>query len=557
MASNEVIAAFMIVNFLLTFVTALYLYKTREFRKKMETRSAIAALLLYSVRYFWMFFKYTIDFYDELVMRLVTLDLVVLVGMVLIWTNIVVNLNEINSEKVILIFKRFYQITLVIISITFILALILPPDAQKHDMNIVVAILFFPIEAAIVLQMLFRVIIIFYYRDVTSERRLHYGLLVTGLAMVSVLEAILFWFQQSLLQVVIPSFGFIFIILASYFLNSISYNDIFKAINAGMIIVTDKGKLMQFNYEAEKYIIPEYFTSGNTLDLHKAFPSLNSIIDKFSLLKISKAIQLEDIIYNYKEKNYENVHLTFYPLGEFDSNKTPPRIGIAISNSDEMAYLRERRDFLFDLLTHDIANVNHTLKLTLEVLSKKKGEEAPFIELAKKQSDKLENLVYSAQNLLLVDKLDFPHDEVVDFNSRFQLLIDEKLTQFPDFKINVSNLDQLKPIKTTGNLKAAFNLIFDAIILTSDEINNSLEIKTAIKNGMQKIDFVFPGQNIKADLLSSYSNEKKSELVAASSSRINIIVASTIISKNGGILDISNLEDKKFTTISINLPILT
>ncbi len=116
----------------------------------------------------------------------------------------------------------------------------------------------------------------------------------------------------------------------------------------------------------------------------------------------------------------------------------------------------------------------------------------------------------------------------------------------------------LKSIQTTGNLKAGFSLVLQSIFEATDEDNQLLEITTKIneETSSQKIIFRFNSSIITPEIISRQSYEQKSEIIATSFIRVNLLVATAIIQKNKGEINIRSLADGLFSTeFVIILPI--
>jgi len=232
-----------------------------------------------------------------------------------------------------------------------------------------------------------------------------------------------------------------------------------------------------------------------------------------------------------------------------------------ISHSDELEFLKQRKDFLFDVATHDIANVCQTLNISCESLSRKdfiSENSYEIFQLVKKQSDRLTRLVLSIQNLLEIDEISSSLSEYYsDFHKRFDDLIVEKQQKCPEYKIVKEGFSDLRSIKTTGNLKAGFSLLLDSIFETS--ILNTIKIWTTIDDAklQQQIVFQFNGKELSETLLESYTNERKTDLsTKGSSARVNLIVSGSIFQKNAGSLRIEDVnKEKNLKKIVVTLPI--
>ncbi|MHA1969541.1 MAG: hypothetical protein ACW964_17305, partial [Candidatus Hodarchaeales archaeon] len=172
-----------------------------------------------------------------------------------------------------------------------------------------------------------------------------------------------------------------------------------------------------------------------------------------------KPVQVDEKLFNYANDKLENLRLSFFPLGVTHISD-PPRIGVILYQVDEIEFLKQRKDFLFDIATHDIANVLQTLELSCEILE----HDPNILETMRKQINRLNQLVYSIQNLLIIDE-GTKGSTVINSELKhgFLELIEEKQRQNPSIVFIVEDLQDLRPIKTTGNLLEGFKLIIDGI----------------------------------------------------------------------------------------------
>ena len=266
-----------------------------------------------------------------------------------------------------------------------------------------------------------------------------------------------------------------------------------------------------------------------------------------------KPVQVDEKLFNYTNDKLENVRLSFFPLG-MKHISDPQRIGIILYQIDEIEFLTQRKDFLFDIATHDIANVLQTLELSCEILE----HDPNILETIRKQINRLNQLVYSIQNLLIIDEVTKGSTEINSgLNHGFLELIEEKQRQNPSIAFIVEGLLDLRPIKTTGNLLEGFNLITDGLIENLSSLEQKITIHTDIQDEkhLQSIIFTLKTKDqLSNEIFESYSLKDKSSLLSrTSSARVNLIVASAIIQKNEGTLNIINQEDK--TIINVQLPI--
>ena len=135
-------------------------------------------------------------------------------------------------------------------------------------------------------------------------------------------------------------------------------------------------------------------------------------------------------------------------------------------------------------------------------------------------------------------------------------LIEEESKKFSDHTLIVHGLDQLEPIKTTGNLRAGFTLILQSLFDVTSSTDQTISITTNKIKEFQEIVFRFNSDIITPDLMDSYSREQKSDIVASSSARVNLLVAAAIIHKNKGKVTVKESDTELFTSeIIIALPI--
>ena len=401
------------------------------------------------------------------------------------------------------------------------------------------------------------------WRKVPFEIKYYNGVLFLGTILIIFSNVLFVWLDQAILHQVAPMIGYIIVLFSLTTARVFPLSQFVTTINAGIVLVNQNHDLIYINAKARQYIDPVSLQEEKSIKLDNLWSDQNDfILTTFdSVVQNLKAIQVEGRFFNYTTNTLENIRLTFYPLGLPNISINRPQIGIMISHSDELEFLKQRKDFLFDVATHDIANVCQTLNISCESLSRKDfiSENAyEIFQLAKRQSDRLTQLVLSIQNLLEIDEISSsPSEYYSDFNKRFNDLIAEKLQKFPEFKIIKEGLSELRPIKTTGNLKAGFSLLLDSIFETS--ILNTIKISTIINDAklQQQIIFQFNGKELSETLLESYTNERKTDLTTkGSSARVNLIVSGSIIQKNAGSLRIEDFnKEKNLKKIVVTLPI--
>ena len=141
---------------------------------------------------------------------------------------------------------------------------------------------------------------------------------------------------------------------------------------------------------------------------------------------------------------------------------------------------------------------------------------------------------------------------------RLGTLIEEESSKFPYHNVIVHGLELLEPIKTTGNLRAGFALILQSLLDVTSSTDQSIRITVnKIKeNQIQEIIFIFNSDVITPDLMESYSRKQKSDIVASSSARVNLLVAAAIIHKNRGNVEVKRSDVEPFKSeIIVELPI--
>jgi light-regulated signal transduction histidine kinase (bacteriophytochrome) len=231
-------------------------------------------------------------------------------------------------------------------------------------------------------------------------------------------------------------------------------------------------------------------------------------------------------------------------------------------DSDEIQLLKQRKDFLLDILTHDIANVSQTLNFALDSIKKEdliNSDNWAVIKMAQDQNSRLKNLVSGAHTLLSIDSITQQSQDDRNFGRFIPTLFQKKQEKYPNFDLEITDISNAKDIKTDRTLETALELIVESImeLCSSDCTNVKTIINTDTTKKYQKIDFQFRSEGIKVNLIENYSQIDKSELVATATSpaRINLIVANAIIQKNGGELTVTSYPAEKLNyAISISFP---
>ncbi len=549
----------LVLNVVLPIITVYLFLRSRELRNTKENIYFVLSLLFWSCRYLWILGIWS-DMRSDLANRAVTLVMVFLILFPLLWLKEV--FPTISHSRLAKQTDLLHWITFIILLASIPFAILLPPDMQSNDANYDFRIFLFFIAIVFVIVVILRI-----FRQFRSLRQFNYyrwyylGFFSGILLILSDVTLFTYIIQDTVLKLLAPVFGFFIIIGTLIIFKVFPLVQFATMVNTGVIIVQIKNEKVEFmNETAKNFVKPEIESPNPQLD--SLWPNTHQTI--FTAYQTAKTelrtVQVEERLVNNKTGEVQNLQLTFYPYGSLSNFE---RVGILISNSDEIEFLKQRKEFLLDILNHDIANVCQTLQFSLESLQKKSFTDIAAwetIDLVKKQNEKLEQLVFSAQNILYVDSIiEHPNEVYTDFRDRLELLIKEEKRKFPEIKVIFSNLSDLKPIRTTGNLRAGFALalrsVFDAVSQTDNEVEISTEI-FEVRN-QQEISFRFNSDIITSNLMESYSRKQKSDIVSSSSIRINLLVAAAIVQKNQGQFTIQEMVDDNYSTeIIICLPIL-
>lgn len=548
-----------LLNILLTLSIAFYLYRTKRFRTAKLTTYSIIFLILWAFRYSWMLYVFLVETYIDFVNRIVSLALsgVIIMAFLVIKTIFPADTNQ-HLGKLI---EKLSRATMVLFSVVLIpLSIILPTDPVRNDINIIIALIIAMGAAFLLFFIFIRFLHRFNYFAKEFFKWYNIGLFL-GIFLVISGDTIFYWiFHIAELQLLAPLIGLIIILGSFIATRIIPFFQFAKMIDTGILIVDIKDRKIEYaNLTAQEYVPPNQNEKLAKLTIDELWKQKPRILEGFSnASKESRTTLVEEQLFNFKQEREQNIQVTFYPLA---IEQVPTRIGILIMNSDEIEFLKQRKDFLLDILTHDLANVSQTLLLSLEALSNKISSDSPdweLIHLALSQNKRLEQLIFSTQNLLYIDKISSaPKELYPDFNKRFQDLIKEKMTQYPKIVFEMYNLDQLKSIGTTGNLKAAFSLLIDSIAESLKDKRKLIKVEMKLLSNIysQEIIFDFTGNEISSSLFDNYLEENKSALVASSSYRINLIVATAIIQKNRGNISIIRNDHQELNTrIIVTLP---
>ncbi|MHA2053775.1 MAG: hypothetical protein ACW99F_09270 [Candidatus Hodarchaeales archaeon] len=547
-------------NLLLPIVVAIFFYRSRQFRDNRETIYAIFAASLWAARYLWIF-AIRIGITNDLLNRFIGLVMVLLILFSALWLERIFPIDK-KYELTHLITNLLQKVILAALLVGIPLSIFLPSDLDANDINYDLRMYLLLIAVVFVLLVTFRTIP--RLKSMANEYYLWYnvGFFFGIILIVTDVTIFTYVISDSVLKSLFPVFGFIIIIGTLILFRVFPLVQFAMMVNTGVIIVQSKTQKVEYmNQMALDFIDPDFISKETTPFILSLWPDqYRNILDAYKMAKDElRTVQIEERLYNYSVKQLQNVQLTFYPYGGISRFK---RVGVLISNSDEIQFLKQRKEFLLDILNHDIANVSQTLRFSLESLQEEKIEDKDTwetINLARNQNRRLEQLVFSAQNLLFIDSItDPPKEGYSDFHSRMTQLIEEEWKNYPTFKVKYYGFSLLKSVQTTGNLKAGFSLVLQSIFEATDEKNQLLEITTKIdeENLIQKIIFRFNSEIITPEIISRQSYEQKSEIIASSFIRVNLLVASAIIQKNKGEFNIRSLADGLFSTeFVITLPI--
>ena len=550
-----------LLNIVLSITLAFYLYRTRQFRVTNQTKFSLVFLFLWILRYFWLLYFLVFESYNDLINRGVALVFsgILISGFFVIQSIFPVKQNQRSGIYI----QKTYEIIIVILSLILIpLSLILPSDSIRNDINSSVAFLIALGAVILFIFIIFRVIHRFDALIGEFFKWYNVGLLF-GIILVLSGDTLFYWiFSQAYLQLIAPSVGLVIILASFISTRIIPFFQFARMVDTGILIITTKDRKIEYsNVTAQKFIPPLMRDKLTSLSFIELWGGKTRLMDAFNYtLRESRTILVEEQLHNYDQNSDQNIQITFYPLA---AEHSPSRIGILIMISDEIEFLKQRKDFLLDIVTHDLANVSQTMLLSLEAITNKISPDNPdweVYQLMLTQNQRLEQLIFSTQNLLYIDHISSsPKEFYSDFNTRFQELINEKTTEYPKISFITENLDRLMSIETTGNLKAAFSLLIDSIVESLKGVEKTLQISTNIieNTRSQQIIFAFSSNEISMSLFDNYLEENKSAMVASSTYRVNLIVASSIIQKNHGMINITRKEGKLLNTIIVvTLPII-
>ncbi|MHA1973984.1 MAG: hypothetical protein ACTSW1_13380 [Candidatus Hodarchaeales archaeon] len=540
-------------NIFLPLIILYYIYSTRRNRDIKEISFSGSILILWALRNCW-FLVQSFGYYNDYLTRAVTLDLAMILILGYFWLAQTLPIESENFGKVINFIH--YGITFSFMVIGIPGSIFLPSDPIRNDMSRVLSIIF-AVFAIIYLLLTFLRVVYLYRNErlgqiMNFSKKYYLGIIFGVTAVLAGDTVFIYVLKDAVLKLVSPVIGFL-IILGSLILGQFfPYLDFTRRIESGLMIVSRKNyEIKYLNETAGKYIPPEKVNT--TLYFSDLWRDKRNIVDTIKQVdENSKVVELSVQIFNYGKKSLQHVKLTFYPLSNGN-------IGIVFLDSDQLEFLKKRRDFLLDIITHDIANVSQTMLLGLETIKKNRSDWEQTLDIVLSQNKRLEQLIFSAQNLLFIDRVvQAPSESYPDFNTRFEKLISEKREEYPNIEIVYRNLDKLKGIKTTGNLKVGFSLLLDGIIHTLKGEKKKLLISTEIiGNNRQKIIFKFKGEEFATSLFQDYIHEDKSAMVASNPARINIIVAAAIIQTNVGNISITKLDEEKdgaTTQIDVIIP---
>lgn len=548
-----------VLNIFLPLITSYLFLRSRELRNTKENIYFVLSLLLWSCRYLWMLGIWS-GMSSDLANRAVAVVLVLLIFFPLLWLKEV--FPSTSDSGVTNLTELLHWITFFVLITSIPFAILLPPDMQVNDANYDFRIFLLLISIIFVVVVVLRIIRHLRGLRQFSYYRWYYLGFFSGIVMIiSDVTIFTYIIPDTVLKLMSPVFGFFIIIGTLIIFKVFPLVQFAMMVNTGVIIVQIKNEKVEFMNETAKNFVKSEFKSSNP-QLNTLWPSsYQTIYTAYETAKTEmRTVQVEERLVNYKTGEIQNLQLTFYPYGSLSSFE---RVGILISNSDEIEFLKQRKEFLLDILNHDIANVSQTLQFSLESLQKKSFTDIDAwetIDLVKKQNEKLEQLVFSAQNILYVDSIiEHPNEVYTDFGDRLELLIKEERRKYPEVKINFTDLTDLKTIRTTGNLRAGFALALRSVFEAVSQTDNEVEVSTKIfeTRHQQEISFRFNSDIITSNLMESYSRKQKSDIVSSSSIRINLLVAAAIVQKNQGQFTIQEIINDIFSTeIIICLPIL-
>jgi len=546
-------------NIILPIITAYLYWRSRKSRNAKENTYFVLSLLLWSCRYLWIF-GVNLEIYSDLATRAVTLVMVLLILFPLLWLKAAFPTE--SPSRLVNLTDLLHWINILVLLASIPFAILLPPVMQPNDMNYDFRIFLFFIALLFALVVILR--IIRHLKEVKQFNyyRWYYLGFFSGIMMV-ISDPTIFTYiiHDSILKMLAPVFGFFIIISTLIIFKIFPLIQFAMMVNTGVIIVQIKNEKVEFMNETAKNFVKPEIKSPNP-ELGTLWPERqHTILSAYQTAKTElRTVQIEERLTNYKTGEVQNLQLTFYPFG---SSRNFERIGILISNSDEIEFLKQRKEFLLDILNHDVANVCQTLQFSLESLQKWSFPDKDAwetIELVKKQNEKLEQLVFSTQNLLYVDSIvDQPDEVYTDFGNRLEILIKEEWGKHPEINVFDTGLSELKTVQTTGNLRAGFALVLRSVFEAILKTDKLVEVATEINESQQKqeIIFRFNSDLITSNLMESYSRKQKSDIVSSSSIRINLLVAAAIVQKNKGKFSIKEIFNENYSTeIVISLPIL-
>ncbi len=552
----------LVLNILLPLTIAFYLYYTRKYRNFDEILYAIIALILWSIRYIWILIV-SFEVQNDILNRLVALDLALLLIVVSVWIKNAFFLprdtvwGKINAF---LIWSTIMILTGVIVPLTLFLPSRLHATPAVNDINVILSIANTIFIITLVIQALFRILPSFVQKKTVFHW--YQAGLFAGFFLISFGDLLFYWiFISAPLQLLAPILGSIIILVTLIGFRILPFFQFATLVDSGILIVNIKDERLEYlNLTARQFLTDDLRRKSN-LKFKEVWPSHTELYQTYQRVKTeTRATQIEERVFNYWIRKYQNIQFTFYLLGE--ETQFPLRIGILMLDSDEIQFLKQRKDFLLDILTHDIANVSQTLSFALDSIKNEDFvslETWDIIKMAQDQNSRLKNLVSGAHTLLSIDNITQYTKVDREFGTFLSTLFEKEQEEYPDFDIEVADFSSIKDVKTDGTLETALELVIESIIevCSSDCKSVKTVIDTDVSKKFHRINFQFRSEGIKLNLMENYSQIDKSELVATATSpaRINLIVANAILQKNGGEISIdSNPLEKLNQTISVAFP---
>ncbi|MCK4848914.1 MAG: hypothetical protein KAT16_07825, partial [Candidatus Heimdallarchaeota archaeon] len=307
------------------------------------------------------------EIYSDLATRVVTLVMVLLILFSLLWLKEVFPTE--SHSRFANLTNLLHWICLIVLLVSIPFAILLPPVMQPNDMNYDFRLFLFFIALLFALVVILRIIRQLRGIKQFTYYRYYYLGYFSGIMMV-ISDPTIFTYiiHDSILKMLTPVFGFFIIIGTLIIFKIFPLIQFAMMVNTGVIIVQIKNEKIEYLNETAKNFVKPEIESSNP-ELNTLWPEYhNTILTSYQTAKNElRTVQVEERLTNYKTGEVQNLQLTFYPYG---SSRNFERIGILISNSDEIEFLKQRKDFLLDILNHDIANVCQTLQFSLESLRK-------------------------------------------------------------------------------------------------------------------------------------------------------------------------------------------